>query len=100
MQRLHSPPIDNLDSAHKEFQLSRRALLRDTRALERSTHLMERLQASAAWRNAEEEFWATGRADVVLNTLTDATDTITRDAYRTWIEPVCPESAVMLAVGA
>ena len=60
----------------------------------------EKLQSSDAWRRIEDEFLATGRAAGVLSGLTEATDAIVRQAYGASIQPVCPESAEMLAVGA
>ena len=72
---------------------------RDTRALEQSTPV-DKLQSSAVWRRIEEEFLATGRADLVLNALTDATDAITRQAWEANVRPVRPEAAALLAVGA
>jgi [protein-PII] uridylyltransferase len=72
---------------------------RDTRALEQSTPV-DKLQSSAEWRRIEEEFLATGRADLVLNALTDATDAITRQAWEANVRPVRPEAAALLAVSA
>lgn len=58
-----------------------------------------RLQSSAAWRQAEEEFFKTGRASGVQTALARAVDAIAVDAYRATIEPVLPQGAVLLAAG-
>lgn len=63
---------------------------------DRSAH---RLQSSAAWRQAEEEFFKTGRASGVRVALARAIDAISVDAYRATIEPVLPQGAVLLAAG-
>jgi [protein-PII] uridylyltransferase len=65
-------------------------------ARDRSAH---RLQSSAAWRQAEEEFFKTGRASGVQIALARAIDAISVDAYRATIEPVLPQGAVLLAAG-
>jgi [protein-PII] uridylyltransferase len=61
---------------------------------------VDTLQSTLAWRRAEEEFLATGRAAAVLHPLTAATDAIAREAWRIHVEPVSPNSAALLAVGA
>ncbi len=61
---------------------------------------MGKLQSTATWRRIEEEFLASGRAGAVLSGLTEATDAIAREAYKACIEPVCGDSAALLAVGA
>ena len=60
----------------------------------------EKLQYSAAWRDIETAFHATGRAAPVLAGLTEATDAIVRDAFRASVERALPQRAAMLAVGA
>jgi [protein-PII] uridylyltransferase len=58
-----------------------------------------KLQSSAAWRHAEEEFFKTGRASEVQIALARVMDAIAVEAYRATIEPVLPQGAVMLAAG-
>jgi [protein-PII] uridylyltransferase len=59
----------------------------------------EKLQYSAAWRDIETAFHATGRSAPVLAGLTAATDAIVRDAFGASVERALPQSAAMLAVG-
>jgi [protein-PII] uridylyltransferase len=58
-----------------------------------------KLHSSAAWRHAEEEFFKTGSAADVQIALARMIDAVALDAYRTTIEPVLPQGAVMLAAG-
>lgn len=60
----------------------------------------EKLQSTASWRRIQEEFLATGRAEGVLEGLTQATDAIALAAYGSTIEPIFPKFTAMLAVGA
>jgi [protein-PII] uridylyltransferase len=60
---------------------------------------LPKLQSSAAWRHAEEEFFKTGRAADVHTALGRMIDAIAVDAYRATIEPILPQGAVMLAAG-
>ena len=60
---------------------------------------LPKLHSSAAWRNAQEEFFKTGSAADVQIALAAMIDAIAVDAYRTTIEAALPEGAVMLAAG-
>ena len=60
---------------------------------------LTKLHSSAAWRRAEEDFFKTGRAADMQTALGRIIDAIAVDAYRSTIEPVLPEGAVMLAAG-
>jgi [protein-PII] uridylyltransferase len=62
-------------------------------------HGLPRLHSSAAWRHAQEEFFKTGRSADAQTSLARTIDAIAADAYRTTIEPVLPQGAVMLAAG-
>ncbi len=57
------------------------------------------LHSSAAWRQAEEQFFKTGSAADVQSALVRMIDAIAADAYRATIQPVLPQGAVMLAAG-
>ena len=69
------------------------------RMADASGRSLPKLQASAAWRNAEEEFFKTGRASDVQTALARIIDSIAVDAYRATIELILPQGAVMLAAG-
>jgi [protein-PII] uridylyltransferase len=60
---------------------------------------LPKLHSSAAWRQARDEFFETGRAADVESALARMIDAIAVDAYRATIEPVLPQGAVMLAAG-
>jgi [protein-PII] uridylyltransferase len=66
---------------------------------EASGRTLPKLHSSAAWRSAEEEFFKTGRAADLQVALARMIDAIAVDAYRTTIEAVLPQGAVMLAAG-
>lgn len=66
---------------------------------EPSGRALPKLQSSAAWRRAEEEFFRTGRAAEVQSLLVRTIDGIALDAYRSTIEPILPQGAVMVAAG-
>lgn len=66
---------------------------------ETSGHAPPKLQSSAAWRRTEEEFFRTGRPADVQAALARMVDAIAVEAYRSSIEPVLPQGAVMLAIG-
>jgi [protein-PII] uridylyltransferase len=69
------------------------------RMVDRSGRSLPKLHSSAAWRQAEEEFFKTGRAADVQTSLARMIDAVAVEAYRTTIEPVLPQGAVMLAAG-
>src|SRR5580658_7819998 len=69
------------------------------RMVDRSGRSLPKLHSSAAWRQAEEEFFKTGRAADVQTSLARLIDAIAVDAYRSTIEPILPQGAVMLAAG-
>ena len=56
--------------------------------------------AGDAWRRIEDQFLATGDALVVQEGLTQAIDEVTRSAYAAAIQPVLPQGAALLAIGA
>lgn len=58
------------------------------------------MQDSARWRAIEREFLSSGSAGGVLSGLTESTDAIAREAWRTSMGTTCPESAALVAVGA
>ncbi len=60
---------------------------------------LPKLHSSAAWRQAQDEFFKTGCAADVQSALTRMIDAIAVDAYRATIQPVLPQGAVMLAAG-
>src|SRR3984885_15478368 len=60
---------------------------------------LSKLHSSVAWRQAEIQFFKTGRAVDVETALVRMIDAIAVDAYRATIEPVLPQGAVMLAAG-
>jgi [protein-PII] uridylyltransferase len=60
---------------------------------------LEKLHSSPAWRAIEEEFFKTGNATSVETGLSEKIDAIAIGAYRSSIEPVLPQGAVMLASG-
>jgi [protein-PII] uridylyltransferase len=60
---------------------------------------LPKLNSSAAWRSAEEEFFKTGRAADLQIALAGMIDAIAVEAYRTTIQAVLPQGAVMLAAG-
>ncbi len=64
-----------------------------------SGRTLPKLHSSSAWRTAEEEFFKTGRAADLQIALARMIDAIAVDAYRTTIEAVLPQGAVMLAAG-
>ena len=66
---------------------------------EASGRTLPKLHSSAAWRNAEEQFFKTGKAADLQIALARMIDAIAVDAYRTTIEAVLPQGAVMLAAG-
>src|ERR1700734_2374207 len=69
------------------------------RMADASGRSLPKLHASAAWRHAEEEFFKTGRAADVRTSLARMIDAIAVEAYRTTIEAVLPQGAVLLAAG-
>ena len=69
------------------------------RMADASGRSLPKLHSSAAWRRAEEEFFKTGRAVDMQTALGRIIDAIAVDAYRSTIEPVLPQGAVMLAAG-
>ena len=64
-----------------------------------TTRSLSKLHSSAAWRQAEIQFFKTGRAVDVETALVRMIDAIAVDAYRATIEPVLPQGAAMLAAG-
>jgi [protein-PII] uridylyltransferase len=60
---------------------------------------LPKLQSSAGWRRAQEEFFKAGSAANVQTDLARTIDAIAVEAYRASIEPVLPLGAVMLAAG-
>jgi [protein-PII] uridylyltransferase len=60
----------------------------------------EKFQSSAHWRRIEADFDAMGDPVPVLAGLTDATDTVARDAFAASFQRSLPHSASMFAVGA
>src|SRR5579863_8428745 len=64
-----------------------------------TTRSLSKLHSSAAWRQAEIQFFKTGRAVDVETALVRMIDSIAVDAYRATIEPVLPQGAAMLAAG-
>ena len=60
---------------------------------------LEKLHSSATWRAIEEEFFKTANAASVETGLSDKIDAIAVEAYRSSIQPVLPQGAVMLAAG-
>src|SRR5580704_6813058 len=69
------------------------------RMVDRSGRSLPKLQSSAGWRRAQEEFFKAGSAANVQTDLARTTDAIAVEAYRASIEPVLPLGAVMLAAG-
>src|SRR3984957_13421294 len=64
-----------------------------------SGRTLPKLHSSSAWRTAEEEFFKTGRAADLQIALARMIDAVAVDAYRTTIEAVLPQGAVLLAAG-
>lgn len=64
-----------------------------------SARTLTKLHSSSAWRNVEEEFFKTGRAADMQISMARMIDAIAVDAYRSTIDSVLPQGAVMLAAG-
>src|ERR1700758_5829068 len=58
-----------------------------------------KLHSSPAWRQAEDEFFKTGRAADVQAALVHIVDAIAAGASQATIQPVLPHGVVMLAAG-
>ncbi|HTR36107.1 MAG TPA: hypothetical protein VMH80_09410 [Bryobacteraceae bacterium] len=64
-----------------------------------SASSLEKLRSAAAWREVEQDFFATGDASRVQRALTDAVDGLIRETHRTSIEPILTQGAALLAIG-